>query len=152
MSKKILNLTPVVTSLTLVQAQTIVAAALAAARSRALRPMAVVAVDRDGLVKSLAREDGATALRLEIAIGKACAAAGMGVNSRVLAERAAALPTFFSSIAATSTQAFVPQTGAVVIHSVSGEIIGAAGASGGTGDEDEEVVLAGILAAGLAHL
>jgi len=32
-----------------------------------------------------------------------------------------------------------------------GAVIGAAGASGGTGDEDEEIVIAGIVAAGLGH-
>ncbi|MFZ2296603.1 MAG: heme-binding protein, partial [Polaromonas sp.] len=32
-----------------------------------------------------------------------------------------------------------------------GHVLGAAGASGGTGDEDEEVIIAGIAAAGLRH-
>ena len=33
----------------------------------------------------------------------------------------------------------------------SGQIIGAVGASGGTGDEDEAICIAGVEAAGLAH-
>jgi murein DD-endopeptidase MepM/ murein hydrolase activator NlpD len=33
-----------------------------------------------------------------------------------------------------------------------GDIVGAVGASGGTGDEDEEIVISGIGAAGLNHL
>ena len=40
----------------------------------------------------------------------------------------------------------------VVITDDAGAVIGAAGASGGTGDEDELIVIAGIAAAGLKHL
>ena len=46
---------------------------------------------------------------------------------------------------------FVAQTGAVLIKNAAGEILGAAGASGGTGDEDEAICIAGIAAAGLVH-
>jgi uncharacterized protein GlcG (DUF336 family) len=40
----------------------------------------------------------------------------------------------------------------VLITNSEGMVIGAVGASGGTGDEDEEIVMAGIAAAGLHHL
>jgi uncharacterized protein GlcG (DUF336 family) len=75
----------------------------------------------------------------------------MGVDSRVLAQRAKDLPAFFTSLAAVSSQKFLPQTGAVLIKDAAGEVIGAAGASGGTGDEDEAICIAGIAAAGLSH-
>jgi uncharacterized protein GlcG (DUF336 family) len=39
----------------------------------------------------------------------------------------------------------------VLIKDNAGEVIGAAGASGGTGDEDEAICIAGIAAAGLSH-
>ena len=45
--------------------------------------------------------------------------------------------------------AFLPQTGAVLIKDAEGVVLGAAGASGGTGDEDEAICIAGVLAAGL---
>ena len=45
----------------------------------------------------------------------------------------------------------LPQTGAVVIQDMAGNVLGAAGASGGTGDEDEAVCIAGVEAAGLMH-
>jgi uncharacterized protein GlcG (DUF336 family) len=73
----------------------------------------------------------------------------MGVSSRTLAERAKDNPNFFVSLAATAEGKFLPQTGAVVIKSASGEVIGAVGASGGTGDEDELICIAGVEAAGL---
>jgi uncharacterized protein GlcG (DUF336 family) len=138
-------------TLTLQHAQSLIAAALTEARAQGYKPMGVVVVDAAGQVKALAREDGASALRLDIATGKACAALGMGVSSRVLTQRAKDLPAFFISLASVSSQKFVPQTGAVLIKDAAGDIIGAAGASGGTGDEDESICIAGIAAAGLSH-
>jgi uncharacterized protein GlcG (DUF336 family) len=141
----------VMTALTLQQSQSLITAALTAARAQGYKPMGIVVVDAAGQVKALAREDGASALRLDIATGKACAALGMGVSSRVLTQRAKDLPAFFISLASVSSQKFVPQTGAVLIQDAAGEVIGAAGASGGTGDEDEAICIAGIAAAGLTH-
>ncbi len=139
------------TTLTYSQARTLIDAALAAARQHGFKPMGVVVVDAAAQVLASAREDGASALRLDIALGKAGAAIGMGVNSRTLAARAKDMPAFFGAIAATAQQKFIPQTGAVLITHASGAVIGAVGASGGTGDEDEQIVIASIAAAGLAH-
>ena len=137
--------------LTLTQARSVIDGALAAAREQGFKPMGVVVIDAAAQVVASAREDGATALRLDIALGKAAAAVGMGANSRVLTQRAKDLPVFFTSLAAASQQKFIAQTGAVLITDDSGAVIGAAGASGGTGDEDEQIVIAGIAAAGLTH-
>lgn len=138
-------------SLTLSQARALVDGTLAAARAAGFRPMGVVVVDAAAQVVASAREDGASALRLDIALGKAAAAVGMGVNSRTLTERAKQLPAFFGAVAVASQQTFIPQTGAVLITDAAGRVLGAAGASGGTGDEDEQIVIAGIAAAGLGH-
>lgn len=138
-------------TLTLTQARTLIDGALAAARAHGFKPMGVVVVDAAAQPVASAREDGASALRLDIALGKAGAAIGMGVNSRTLAARAKDVPTFLATIASSSRQPFIPQTGAVLITDASGAVIGAAGASGGTGDEDEQIVIAGIAAAGLTH-
>jgi uncharacterized protein GlcG (DUF336 family) len=139
-------------SLSLNQAQAIISEALAAARDKGYKPMGVVVVDAAAQAIAFAREDGASALRLDIAHGKAGAAIGMGVSSRALAVRAKDMPAFFGTIATNAQQPFIPQTGAVLITNAQGEIVGAVGASGGTGDEDEEIVIAGIGAAGLHHL
>ena len=58
-------------------------------------------------------------------------------------------PQFFGALSATAQGKFLPQTGAVVIKDKDGNVLGAAGASGGTGDEDEAVCIAGVEAAGL---
>ncbi len=139
-------------TLTLEQANKIIAVAFAKARERGYKPMGVAVLDESGNVKSAQREDGASMFRIDIATGKAWAAAGMGVASRVLATRAKDNPNFFVSLAATAHGKFLPQTGAVVIKDAAGNIIGAAGASGGTGDEDEQICITGIAAAGLGHL
>jgi uncharacterized protein GlcG (DUF336 family) len=76
---------------------------------------------------------------------------GMGANTRVLTQRAKDLPAFFGAVAAVAQQKFIPQTGAVLITDAEGQVIGAAGASGGTGDEDAQIVIAGIAASGLNH-
>jgi len=137
--------------LTLGLAQTILNSAVADARTKGYLPMGVVVVDAAGQTKALVREDGASALRLDIALGKAGAAIGMGANSRVLVQRAKDLPAFFGAVASNASQKFIPQTGAVLIKNTAGQVIGAAGASGGTGDEDEAICMAGIVAAGLQH-
>jgi uncharacterized protein GlcG (DUF336 family) len=113
--------------------------------------MGVVVIDAAAQMVASAREDGASALRLDIALGKAAAAVGMGVNSRALVQRAKDMPAFFGAIASTAQQKFIPQVGAVLIVDGEGKVLGAAGASGGTGDEDEHIVIAGIVAAGLRH-
>jgi uncharacterized protein GlcG (DUF336 family) len=135
--------------LTLAQANKIIEVAFAKAREMKVKPLAVAVLDESGNVKSLQRQDEASMLRNEVAIGKAWAAVGMGVSSRTLLERAKGNPSFFGALSATSQGRFIPQTGAVVIKDKDGTILGAAGASGGTGEEDEAVCIAGIEAVGL---
>ncbi|MNC85826.1 hypothetical protein D3C83_14400 [compost metagenome] len=73
----------------------------------------------------------------------------MGSSSRALGKRAKDNPNFFITLAATAGGKFLPQTGGVLIKDKDGTIIGSAGASGGTGEEDEACCVAGIEAAGL---
>ena len=138
-------------SLTLDQANTIILAALAAARAADHAPMAVVVLDEAGHLKAAQREDGASMFRIDVATGKAWGAVGMGVSSRQLAQRAKDNPNFFGALASTSQGRFLPQPGAVVIKNAQGRTLGAVGASGGTGDEDEAICVAGVLSAGLQH-
>ncbi len=137
--------------LTLDQANRIIAAALAKSKAEGFKPMGVVVLDESGHVKAAQREDGASMFRIDVATGKAWGAVGMGVSSRVLATRAKDNPSFFLTLASTAHGKFLPQPGAVVIKDGGGNIIGAAGASGGTGDEDELICIAGIESVGLAH-
>ena len=135
--------------LTLRQANSIIDAALAKAREMKIKPLAVVVLDDSGNVRAAQREDRASMFRFDVALGKAWASVAMGASSRALAKRAKDNPNFFITLAATAQGKFLPQTGGVLIKSTDGEILGAAGASGGTGEEDEAVCAHGIEQAGL---
>ena len=135
--------------LNLKQANAIIESALVKAREMKIKPLAVVVLDDSGNVKAAQREDGASMFRFDVAQGKAWAAVAMGASSRALAKRAKDNPNFFITLAATAGGKFLPQTGGVLIRDASGQILGAAGASGGTGEEDEAVCAYGIERAGL---
>lgn len=137
------------TSLTLLQANAIISAAMADAHAMHTRPMAVVVLDASGHLVAAQRADGASMFRIDIATGKAWAAVAMGVSSRELAQRATDNPNFFTALASTGQGKFIAQTGAVVIKGHDGAIIGAVGASGGTGPEDEAICLRGVEACAL---
>ena len=136
-------------SLTLEQANQIITGALAKSKASGFKPMGVAVLDDSGNLKAYAREDGASMFRFDVAQAKAWGAVGMGVSSRTLGERAKGNPNFFVSLAATSNGRFLPQTGAVLIKDANGAVLGAVGASGGSGDEDEAICIAGVKAAGL---
>jgi uncharacterized protein GlcG (DUF336 family) len=135
--------------LTLEQANTIVTKSLERARELDFAPLSVVVLDDSGNLKAMQREDGASMFRFNIATGKAWASVGMGASSRTLAQRAQDNPNFFITLAATADGKFLPQTGGVLIRNAAGDILGAAGASGASGDEDEAAVIYGIEQAGL---
>lgn len=134
-------------SITLSVAQTIIAKALAEARQRNAKPLALVVLDAGGHPVAFVREDGATMFRHDIARAKAVGAIGMGDDTRVIAERAKGNPAFFQGLSVTvgGTIAFSP--GGVLIRD-HGAIIGAVGVSGDTGDCDEACAKVGIRAAG----
>ena len=137
------------TALTLKQANAIASHAVAAARAMGIPPVTVVVLDTSGHLVTMQREDGASMFRFDVALGKAFGAVGMGVASRVLAERAKDNPNFFVALAATAGGKFLPQPGAVLVRDAGGALVGAVGASGGTGDEDEAICAQGVKDAGL---
>ncbi|HTO50809.1 MAG TPA: heme-binding protein [Burkholderiales bacterium] len=136
--------------LTLQLANAIIEHALAKAREMKIKPLAVVVLDEAGHVKAAQREDGASMFRIDVATGKAWASVAMDTSSRALAKRARDNPAFFHTLAATAQGKFLPQPGGVLIRDAAGEILGAAGASGATGEEDEAVCAYGIERAGLS--
>ena len=135
--------------LTLKQANTIIAKGFEKAREMKVKPLGIVVLDDAGHVVASAREDGATWFRLDVARGKAYAAVAMGASSRALLKRAQGNPSFFGALSATAEGKFLPQTGAALIKDRDGTVLGAAGGSGGTGDEDEACCVYGIEQAGL---
>jgi uncharacterized protein GlcG (DUF336 family) len=135
--------------LSLEKANLIIAKALEQARAAGVPPLTVVVLDASGHIKAAQRADGASMFRFDVALGKAWASVAMGAPSRTLAARAKDNPNFFITLAATAQGKFLPQPGSVLIRDAAGRVIGAAGASGGTGDEDEAACAHGVTAAGL---
>src|SRR5918994_4563087 len=134
--------------LDLANASVIVDAALENARKCKIRPLCIAVLDDGGCLKVLKREDGASILRPQIAIGKAWGAIGMGESSRALGERLKERPAFLGALSTMSEGKVVPVAGGVLIMS-GNEIIGSVGVTGGTSDEDEACAIEGIKAAGL---
>jgi uncharacterized protein GlcG (DUF336 family) len=139
-----------VATLKLAQAETIIDAALAEGRRKNLALLGVAVLDAGGHLIAFKREDGATFLRFELAYGKAWGALGMGFGTRELAERAGKNPAFVGALSAVSQGRMVPSPGGVLITAADGEVVGAVGISGDTGDNDEVCALAGIKAVGLS--
>ena len=136
-------------SITLDQANAIIAAAFGKARDLALKPVGVVVLDAGGHMIAAQRQDGASALRLQIAQGKAAGALGLGVSSRKIAEMAVERPSFVTALATLASSGIVPAAGGVIVVDSVGGPVGAVGISGDTSDNDEACVLAGVAAAGL---
>lgn len=136
------------TTLNLAAAQAVIEATLASVRARAAKPLAVIVVDAGGHPLAFAREDGASFARLDIARAKASGALAMDADTRVLAQRAAGNPVFFQSVTVALGGQIAFSPGGVLVRDAQGRVLGAVGASGDTGDCDEECVLAGLRAAG----
>lgn len=137
-------------ALSLVSAQAIVVGALADARARGAKPLAVIVLDSGGHPVAFAREDGASLFRHDIARAKAAGALGMGEDSRALAQRAQGNPAFFQGLAIAVGGSIAFSPGGVLLRVQAGLIVGAVGISGDTGEIDEICAQAGIAAAGLA--
>jgi uncharacterized protein GlcG (DUF336 family) len=129
-------------------AQTILATALATARARSFKPLAVAVLDARGALRAFAAEDGTSLKRAEVAIGKAHGALAMGVGSRALARMATERPHFVAAVTHAVGGALIPVPGGVLIKDAAGALVGAVGVSGDTSDNDEIAALAGIEAVG----
>jgi uncharacterized protein GlcG (DUF336 family) len=140
---------PNMPDLALETAQTIVAAALKAAREKKLKPVSVVVYDARGALRAAASEDGTSLKRTEIAMGKAYGALALGVGSRAVHKMALDRPYFVAAATHAVGGQLVPAPGGVLIKDPQGGILGAVGISGDTSDNDEMAAAAGIEAAGL---
>jgi uncharacterized protein GlcG (DUF336 family) len=129
-------------------AQKIVATALATARQRNFKPLAVAVLDARGALKSFGAEDGTSLKRAEIAIGKAHGALSMGLGSRTIAKMATERPHFVAAVTHAVGGALIPVPGGVLVKDATGALLGAVGISGDTSDNDEAAAVAGIEAAG----
>lgn len=137
------------TSLTLDNANSLIAGALDKGRELGLAPLTVAVVDAGGHLVALQRQDRASLLRPQIATAKACGALGLGVSSRRIGEMAADRPAFIGLVGEIAPQGLLPAAGGVIVVDGDGMPVGAIGVTGDTSDNDEACALAGIAVAGL---
>jgi uncharacterized protein GlcG (DUF336 family) len=135
-------------TITLAQAQAVVAGALKYAREQNFKPLGVAVLDVRGALTAYAAEDGCTLGRAHVAMGKAGGSIAMGMGSRTLAKRGREAPQFVNAVGQVFPLGLVPVPGGVIIKS-GDDVVGAVGISGDTSDNDEAAALAGIAAAGL---
>jgi len=142
------HLRAVHSSLSLSSAVRIVDEAIAMRIKEGLLPLAVAVIDAGGNLVAFKREDGCGLLRFDVAFGKAWAALGMGMPTRLIRDRMANRPAFQGALAAASGGRFIPVPGGVLILDAAGQAVGAAGVSGDASDKDEYCAIAAIRAAG----
>ncbi len=101
-------------------------------------PMSLAVVDAGGHLLAFHRMDGAPWISAEVAQGKAFTAAAYRSPTAEQRSKAESLPHFATALTAMTRGRYVPQTGGLPIM-LAGECVGGVGASGGTGQEDEQV-------------
>jgi len=137
------------TSLSLAQAAAILDECLAVRQKEGLLPLAVAVLDAGGQLVAFKREDGCGVMRYDMAFGKAWAALGMGMSTRLIRDRLANRPAFQSALASASDGRFIPVPGGVLILNEHKAVIGAVGVSGDASDRDEYCAIHAIQTAGL---
>ena len=131
------------------EATAIITAIFEKSRELDLRPMSAVVVEPGNVVKAFGKEDHASALRLEMALGKTYAALALGRSSSLVQVRANERPMFMKFIDDASEQQVFAEGGGRLIRNGVGEVIGAVGVTGDRQDVDEDMAAHGIHAAGL---
>jgi uncharacterized protein GlcG (DUF336 family) len=131
-------------SVTLDQAQVIVAAALAHGTEQGFNPLTVAVLDPGGALVALGRQDGSGFLRPDLAVAKASGVLARGMTNRASAARAADSPEFFTSVAALAGGRILSVPGGVFVRDADGALLGAVGVTGDASLNDEAAALAGI--------
>ena len=132
--------------ISLEQANAYIAAGIAEAERQGLT-LAFAVVDPAGHLVALQRMDGTPWIAPEVALGKAWTAAAYGLPSSSQGEKMKDLHAFSASISAATNGRYTPQIGGLPITE-GDTVVGAMGASGGTGQQDEDCVRAALSGSG----
>ncbi len=130
--------------LSLAQAQTLIAAAHEHAAANDWK-IAVAVVDEGGALVALSRMDGAFPLAPQIAEAKAAGAALWHRDGERLAAGREAHQGFFDAVDRLVRLPLIPGPGSVLIREAE-SVLGAAGASGASGEDDRACIEAGLRA------
>ena len=127
-------------SITLDQANRLIAAILKHAVELNCRPISVVVVEPGCVVRAFQKEDGASMVRFEMAYGKCYAALALGRDSSLVKVRHEESPSFTGFLIKTSDDKLFPEGGGMQIRDNDGEVIGAVGVTGDTEKDRKSVV------------
>ncbi|HEX2174615.1 MAG TPA: heme-binding protein [Nocardioidaceae bacterium] len=111
--------------------------------------MSFAVMDPGGHLVAFARMDGAPWVSAQVAQGKAWTSAAYGTPSEAQKAKMDPMPNFATAISAMTQGRFTPQTGAVPVYR-DGSLLGAIGASGGTGEQDQAVCATAVAEAGFS--
>jgi uncharacterized protein GlcG (DUF336 family) len=130
----------------LATANRIIETAIAIARREKHQPLTFCVVDRGGHLVSAQREDNSSTFRFEIAFGKAWSCIALGHSTHFVEKTMTKnRPHFVDALASASGGKFIPALGGVLVRDrQTGKIIGAVGATGDSGENDEKVVIEAI--------
>jgi len=140
------------TDISLSTAKTIIDAALTGATSRGLVAATVVVTDVAGAIRAAERSDKAGPFGVDIARAKARTALGMRRSSLKTAAVFGDKPGIVTGLNAAVGGDFLPLGGGVVVIDAEGGIVGGAALAGGAPDVDHDIIVAAVIAAGLAIL
>jgi uncharacterized protein GlcG (DUF336 family) len=112
-------------------------------------PMSFAVMDAGGHLLAFVRMDGAPWVSADVAQGKAWTSAAYGAPSAAQKDKMEPMPNFATAVTAMTHGRFTPQTGAVPVYR-DGTLLGALGASGGTGDQDEAACQTAVSEAGFS--
>lgn len=121
----------------LAQAQHLVEQAISLAGSKFGKPICIAIVDPAGFLVAFARQEGAPLRSIAISHGKAYSAARMGVTTQAFFER---LQREQLDARAFCDDALTPLAGGAPLKNKEGVMVGAAGVSGLTSAQDQEIV------------
>jgi uncharacterized protein GlcG (DUF336 family) len=127
-------------ALTLAQARTIIAAAEKKADEIG-QPMNIAVVDAGGNLISHARQDGAWIGSIEISISKAWTSKAFDIQTKDLGENSQPTQQFFGIHTTNGGKVAIFAGGVPLTHE--GVVVGGLGVSGGSGEQDQSVALAG---------
>ncbi len=136
-------------TLTLDQAETIIAAARRERTRLKEVPLAYAVLDSGGHVIAMAREDGAGFLRTQIAANKAWTCFAVGMPLRSWRDHTEGHQQFFTAINGAAGGRAMYAIGGVVIRDKADNALGAMGISGAKGEVDEAIAAHAIRVAGL---
>jgi uncharacterized protein GlcG (DUF336 family) len=120
------------------------------ARARALeagKALSIAIVDYGGFIVLIERMDGARPMTADIALSKAYSAAVMQRPTEMLENWRNSDPVFFTQVGRMGHRPIVATKGGVTIKR-DGAILGGLGISGGSPDEDQQVCVDALKAAG----